>query len=139
MICHRDGEAIDIEAAPADFDVLTPDRGMLVHTNHFTSMRLTGFKDLGKIAFIESPIRLARAKKLFEAKRGRIGLSEIQSVLRDHFNRPKSICRHEDMRDEPGRRSETVFSVIMDLNAQKLHLTDGPPCETEYDELKADF
>jgi len=139
MVCHRDGEAIDIEAVPADFDVLIPDRGLLVHTNHFISNRLAGVKDLGKIAIVESPIRLARARKLFERVRGRAGLEEIKNVLRDHFNHPKAICRHEDTRDETGMRSETVFSIIMDLAAQSMYLTDGPPCESEYEMLKADF
>ena len=139
LVCHRDGEAIDIEAAPSDYDVLTPDRGVLLHTNHFTSVRLTGIKDLGKYAFVDSQIRLARARKLYENKRGQIGLRDIQRIMRDHFNHPKSICRHEDPREEAGRRSESVFSIIMDLNASTMYLTDGPPCQAEYAVIRADF
>ncbi len=139
LVCHQDGEAIDIEAAPSDYDVLTPDQGLLLHTNHFTSLRLRGIKDLGKFAFVDSQIRLARARKLYEGKRGQIDLADIQGIMRDHFNYPKSICRHEDPRDEAGRRSESVFSIIMDLAAKTMHLTDGPPCQADYAAIQADF
>jgi isopenicillin-N N-acyltransferase-like protein len=139
LVCHKDGEAIDIEAAPSDYDVLSPEHGLLVHTNHFTSLRLSGIKDLGKFAFVDSHIRLARARKLYEGKRGQIDLGTIQAVMRDHFNHPKSICRHEDPREDAGRRSESVFSIIMDLNAKTMHLTDGPPCQAEYAVIPASF
>ncbi len=139
MVGHKDGEAIDMEAVPSDFDVLTPKEGLLLHTNHFISSRLTGVKDLGKRVFVDSPLRLARAEKLFESGRGGLGMGTIKLILRDHFNYPKSICRHEDPRDEPGRRSQSVFSIIMDLEGQAMYVTDGPPCQAEYERLKADF
>ncbi len=139
MVCHQDGEAIDIEAAPSDYDVLTPDQGLLLHTNHFTTLRLAGVRDVGKYAFVDTQIRLARAKKLFGQKRGDLDLEGIKTIMRDHFNYPKSICRHDDPRDEPGRRSESVFSIIMDLKGKSMHLTDGPPCQAEYARIRADF
>jgi len=139
LVGHRDGEAIDIEAAPADYDVLHPAAGLLTHTNHFTSLRLAGVKDIGKIAFADSAVRYGRVNNLLRAKRGCLDLPALQEIMRDHFNYPDSICRHEDQRDEAGRRVETVFSVLMDPARQEMHLTEGPPCRSEYRIIRADF
>lgn len=139
LVGHRDGEAIDIEAAPADYDVLYPAGGLLTHTNHFTSLRLTKVKDIGKIAFADSPVRLGRVNNLLRAKRGRLDLPALQGIMRDHFNYPDAICRHEDRRDEAGRRAVTVFSIIMDPARKEMHLTEGPPCQSEYRVIRAGF
>src|SRR4051812_31203383 len=40
LIAHRDGQAVNIEGAPGEFDALFltfPDEGLLLHTNHFAS------------------------------------------------------------------------------------------------------
>lgn len=65
--------------------------------------------------------------------RGRkISLDDLKAILRDHEEHPDSICRHPNERFPPDERYATVFSVILDLHAQAMHFTSGPPCECEY-------
>ena len=61
----------------------------------------------------------------------------MQGMLRDHANRPESVCRHAEdqvMKDESDIALETIASVVMDLDEGKMYLADGPPCCTDYEE-----
>ncbi len=53
LLAQHGNGAIDIEAVPGDVDILLPDaeHDVLAHTNHPQSLRLTGVRDLGKLAF----------------------------------------------------------------------------------------
>ena len=132
LIAHSEGEAITIEVGPSDFDVLYSNEGMITHTNHFTSQRLTHFKDTGKLAFPDTFLRLGRVNHLLKNIDHKIELSDIQVILKDHNFYPDSICRHEDVKDEPGKRIGTVFSIIMNLSKLELYIAPGCPCETNY-------
>lgn len=125
-------EAITIEIAPGDFDVIYAEEGIITHTNHFTSLRLARFRDTGKLAFPDTFLRYGRIRELLGDKKGGIGLTDIKEMLRDHRGCPDSICRHEDPRDPPGKRMGTVFSIIMNLSRREMYITPGAPCRTEY-------
>ena len=56
-----------------------------------------------------------------------------REILRDHADAPDSICRHlDEVVDDEGRRLHSIFSLVMDLDAGTLELTDGPPCSADY-------
>jgi isopenicillin-N N-acyltransferase-like protein len=134
VIAHRDGEAINVECAPADEFFLYPENGILVHTNHFLSPNLQG-KDTGKNRVPDSIIRNFRARHLFQEKRGSIGVNTMKSILSDHFGYPRSICRHRIETLNPNEQSETTTSVIIDLTEGEMLYTDGPPCSNIYKSL----
>ncbi len=125
--------SLDIEAAPSRLDVLLPERGVLIHTNHLLSVRLAQLNDLAAAVFPDSYPRLGRAEQLVQEWPGPLDLGAMQELLRDHGNAPDSICKHEDeIGDAPGRRLATVCSIAMDLSAHELLVTHGPPCLTSY-------
>jgi isopenicillin-N N-acyltransferase-like protein len=132
LVAHGNGEAIDIEATPEDFDVLYPQKGLLCHTNHFLSKRFLSIKDTGKVMFPDTFIRLGRANKLLNSYSPQIGIKDLQYVFRDHSNYPNSICRHENCQDDHSTRMATIFSVIMNLDRQQMYVSFGPPCESAY-------
>lgn len=131
LIAHAEGEAVDIEATPHDFDVLYPQAGIITHTNHFTSLKLE-VKDTLKIMATDSFIRLGRINKILRNHQEKIGLEDVKGALSDHIDYPDSICRHEDLKDDPGLRLATVFSIIMNLNKREVYIAKGNPCENEY-------
>lgn len=131
LVAHSEGEAITIEVGPNDYDVLYAKDGKITHTNHFTSLHLTHFKDTGKFAFPDSHLRLGRVNYLL-SKQDKFGLSDIQEILKDHHFYPDAICRHEDMREETKKRMGTVFSIIMNLSKLELYVSSACPCESEY-------
>jgi isopenicillin-N N-acyltransferase like protein len=126
------GELIDLEVVPGDVGWLNPVDGLLTHANHLETalpVRDT-IKDFGG----SSPFRSARARRLLaEPAAGRkVTEADLADVFRDHASFPSAICRHVDQRDAPLERSETVYSLILDLDERTMGLAAGPPCQHEY-------
>jgi isopenicillin-N N-acyltransferase-like protein len=137
LLAHRDGVVVDVEAAPGDFGQLFltfPTGQVMVHTNHFTSPRFTG-RDVSIWAMPDSPIRQDRLQRAVEAHGFVPSIDAFRSLLSDHANYPSGICCHPDRRMATYDQGATVASVLMDLDARKLWLADGPPCTTPYREL----
>ena len=128
LVAHKDGEAISLEVTPREIEIITPEEGLLFHTNHFLSpFLLNRLVDLNR----ENPdthIRLMRIKSLLSRRKREIGIEFLMDTLRDHFNWPESICRHGV--------SVTIASLIMDLKEARFLLCRGNPCEGKYESLK---
>jgi isopenicillin-N N-acyltransferase-like protein len=136
LVAQHGVGAIDIEATPFRIDVLLPEADVLLHTNHLQSARLAHVEDLAVNVLPDSYPRLGRARQLVERRHGRLDAEALKAILSDHANEPDGICRHEDEIGDPeGKRLQTVFSVVMDLQEQRLSVTDGPPCTSTYEEL----
>lgn len=128
------GEVIDLELVPGDVGVLHPVDGLLTHSNHF----VTGLPVHDTLADKggSSYFRGARAARLLPA--GPIGAKDVAATLADHLSYPHAICRHADPRDNEDDLSETLYSVIMDLDERRLSIAAGPPCGSSYVEVPQD-
>lgn len=126
------GEIIDVELVPGDAAWLNPVGGLLTHANHLDTPLAVHdtIKDWGG----SSPFRAARARRLLEpaAADRKITEDELIAVLRDHGGYPSGICRHVDDSDPPVERSESVYSVVLDLDGRRMALAEGPPCQFDY-------
>lgn len=134
LIAHRDGVAVDVEAAPGDFArlfLLFPEDGVVLHTNHFRDQRLP-LKDVSPWAMPDSPFRLERLRSAVRAAGPKLSLDAFRDVLADHANYPSGVCCHPDPRLARLEQDATVASVLMDLDARRMWVADGPPCETPY-------
>jgi isopenicillin-N N-acyltransferase-like protein len=137
LIAHRDGLAINVEAAPGDYSrayLQYPEGGIFVHTNHFAAPDFD-LKDVTLWSGPDSPFRRYRMATLLEAAHGDLDAHAAQALFRDHVNYPSGICTHPDPRLEPTEQFATVAAVIMDLNASKLWVSDGFPCQARFREL----
>jgi isopenicillin-N N-acyltransferase-like protein len=137
LLAHRDGMAVDLEATPGDFArlfLLFPDRGVLLHTNHFRTEALDR-KDVSLWVMPDSPFRLERLKAVVDGQRP-LTLETFRAVLGDHANYPSGVCCHPDTRMEPHDQGATVASVLMDLDATRIWVADGHPCTVPYRELE---
>lgn len=138
LIAHRDGAALDIEAAPGDFSglyFLYPDAsGVLLHTNHFLADRFSR-TDVSVWAMPSSPVRLARLRAGAAAAGPGLSLATFRDLLTDHANHPSGVCNHPDPRMAPADQGMTVTSVLMDPGAARMWVADGNPCTTGYREL----
>lgn len=135
LIAQTPDSVLDVEAAPDTLSVLTARGGCLVHTNHFLDPAATGVVEPPSERRPHSYFRLDRLTALMADHRP-LDVPTMQRLLRDHSNAPYSVCRHEDLEEPPEERYRTVTSVVMDLHAGTLWLTDGPPCQAEYRELR---
>lgn len=135
MIAHRDGEAVNIEAAPGDFSRVSlsfpTERGILAHTNHFTTPPFD-LKDVALWDGTDSPFRLRRLEKAIQHHKPPLSREDIQHAFCDHFDLPYGICSHPDSRYPRVEQYTTVASVLMDLAESVMWIADGNPCKTPY-------
>lgn len=129
ILGHAAGEFIDLELSPTTVNHLYPEDGILTHTNHFEDARVDSEFEL---LLPDTLCRAPRMRRLLTRHTGEVDVDVLKEVLRDHFGRPASICRHVD-EDLPEReRIQTDGSYIVDLENRRLLATMGPPCEGEY-------
>ena len=117
----------DLEVTVDDVHVLTDPEGQVVtHTNHCLHPDLAHIND-DFPELIQSGPRKRRVDALLAALPRPVGVEALKQVLRDHENHPTSICRHAN--DHPGDGFWiSVFSVIMEVDAGRMHLSRGNPC-----------
>lgn len=134
LLASQYGEALDFEIEIDDFEGLYPIEGIMVHTNHYISLKLPkeGNRDMAKRKFPDTFIRYGRANKLIRAVDGLITKDDIKMVFTDHLESSVSICHHENNMEVGGDGIGSVFSIIMDLKAKEFYVSFGQPCKNEF-------
>ncbi|HEX6933716.1 MAG TPA: C45 family peptidase [Streptosporangiaceae bacterium] len=134
LLAHRDGVVIDVEACPGDFSglyLLYPGAdGVVLHTNHFLADRFAG-SDVSVWVMPDSPVRLQRLRAGVQAAADH-SVATFQALLSDHANYPSGICCHPDPRMPQHDQGMTAASVLMDLDARQMWISDGNPCTAPY-------
>jgi isopenicillin-N N-acyltransferase-like protein len=127
LVADPNGELYNVETSARSHALLYGDQGWLVHTNHYLSPSMRAIEQPGR--YVGSHVRYHRARRLLQGQLGTASVASLQEILRDHVNRPDSICGHENPADPPHERSQTVISLLMDLTTRTLWAAPGPPCE----------
>ena len=112
-----------------DVHVLRDDdgSGIVTHTNHCVHPDLAPINaDFPEL--IESGPRKCRVDGLLSEAQKPLTLEDAKAVLKDHDDHPTSICRHLNDHPENGYWT-SVFGVIIEADAGRMHLTRGNPCE----------
>lgn len=105
--------------------------GLVTHTNHCLHPDLTPINDSFP-ELIQSGPRKERLDHLLQAAGGPVGIETLKQALRDHQDYPHSICRHAN--DHPiNGYWVSVFSVIIEADAGRMHLSRGNPCTQPYE------
>src|SRR5499426_902307 len=123
------GEIVDLEASPDHVSRLTPEDGIVTHSNHFLTSG-HGVSLLEKIA-PNTLRRVDRMRRLLEPHRGAITFDHMRTAAADHAGAPYAICRHPDPSQPGERRTMTTGAVLIDLDARVMHVANGPPCSNE--------
>lgn len=134
MIAQAPDQAVDLEAAPAEVGRLYCTQGRMAHTNHFLEPKPLGIKEPPMDNRPHSKERQARMTWLLHAKK-QLACKDLKGFLADRQGFPYSINRHEDPNLPAQERYTTVTSVIMDLHAGEIQLTDGPPDLSAYQKV----
>jgi isopenicillin-N N-acyltransferase-like protein len=136
MLTTPQGPA-NLEVTIDDVYVLRDDgAGRITHANHCRHLALTHLNDSFP-ELIQSQPRQARIDQLLQPDSGSC-VKTIAAALRDHDGYPRSLCRHAN--SDPGiGHWQTVFSVIMEPQAGRMHIARGTPCEHPHEvyELKS--
>lgn len=131
MLATPQGPA-DLEVTLESVHVLRDEAaGGMGHANHCRHEELLPINEQFP-ELIQSHSRQRRIDQLLNLPRPAPDLEEVKGLLRDHQGHPRSICRHANDDPQTGRW-ETVFSVIIEPAARRMHVTRGTPCEHPYE------
>ena len=133
LIAQSPDKVLNIEAAPKVVNVLEPERGTVTHTNHFGDPKSMNLAEIENEFWENSCKRRARMDEML-VSRETLSADDLLTFLRDHENHPNSVCRHEDENFGPEEHYISVTSVLMDLEARQMWISDGPPCENPFEE-----
>lgn len=127
---------INLEITPTAVRALGADsQGFLVHTNHCVHPSLESNNDVfPERIYGQSFERRDRGQELLEQrmKDGRVSLGDAKAILSDHDGYPTSICRHPNDHPSTGWQ-RSVISIIFEPSEQRMHVSNGNPCENEYE------
>jgi len=119
---------MDFEITPHNFSVLFPEKGSLIHTNHFLSPEWVPGCTIGRGPSTTG--RLTTARKIVKINKNReiSGAGLMKKVLTSRSNLPYPISR----KGNPDPDSTTLAGVIMDLSRNRILITGGPPHENPW-------
>lgn len=100
------------------------------HANHYQDPELAA---MAPPASDGSLARLARLRALMDELDPRTP-EQLMDVMRDHGSSPQAICLHPDP-DEGEEASACMFSMVADVEARRMWVAEGNPCEHEYAEI----
>jgi isopenicillin-N N-acyltransferase-like protein len=131
MLATPEGPA-DLEVTIGDVHLLRPNgNGWLTHTNHCLHPALVPINNEFP-ELIQSHARKRRIDRLVAALDEEIDIDAVQTILADHDDHPTSICRHANA-DPVFGFWETVFSIIIEPNQRRMHVSRGTPCNHPYE------
>jgi len=130
MLATPQGPA-DLEVTLDDVHVLSGEQGQVAHANHSKHPELLAINGAFP-ELIESYPRQQRIEKLLQAAGAPLSVEAVKRALQDHEGHPRSICRHANDDPQTGEW-QTVFSVIIEPDQQRMHVSRGTPCEHPYE------
>ena len=130
IITHRDGLSLDLEIDCGGVDLLQPQKGVIVHTNHFIGPK---FFNRPHAASANTYTRLQRIDALLSGCTG-LTVEDAKVALCDHAGYPYSICKHTDpeVKKDTMQQGATNYSLIMDLTDSVAYFAWGNPCESQF-------
>jgi len=140
MLATKSGEIRYVESVWNDHSIVYPDRDILVHANHYEVERFKTLDMAGKLhedTFLDellstSHTRAARLTKLMQEHYGHLSVELMKELLSDHINYPGSICAHVDKNAASNRHYKTCGSFICNLDTQKMYVSIGNPCQSDF-------
>ena len=133
LIVNKNGIVVDFEVTHDDVDFIEPQRGIIVHTNRFESLRLRQFDKGVRSNGGDSIVRKQFVFNVLDEKNGHIDLNLIKSIQRDRSNGFNSICMSSNESNPEQARWITQAGIIMNFTSKKLYITFGQPINNEYE------
>ncbi len=130
LLVHESGEMYNVEVSSRRFALLAAEDGYLAHTNHYLDPQMQAI-ETDSDELVATRVRYSRANRLLRQTPLHT-VKSLQTIQKDHINRPDSICNHINEADHPLDREKTVTALLIDLTKRQMHATWGNPCESLY-------
>lgn len=128
VIADASGEVYSMEGSATDCEAIYIKDDIMAHANHYTSPAMRRF-ELDRAGLANSIIRHNRAEYLLRQNFGKLTPELFRTLLADHAGYPTSICKH-------GFETQTVFSIVIQLEHLRAWIGRGHACESEYVEYQ---
>ncbi|MBE0696075.1 MAG: hypothetical protein IH586_04045 [Anaerolineaceae bacterium] len=130
LIVHESGEMYNVEVSSRRFALLNAEDGIILHTNHYLDPQMQTI-ETDPDELVATRVRYFRALRLLKQTSLHTVMS-LQSIQKDHINKPDSICNHANLAENPLDREKTVTALILDPTNRQIHASWGNPCENTY-------
>jgi isopenicillin-N N-acyltransferase-like protein len=139
MVSQAKGIAIDFECAPDETFQVHPQRGLIVHANHFqSSVALSKLKDTGIASTPDSLYRDIRVRQLLEPHIGRITRDHVKAALFDDYESPWAVCRPPRL-NTSSNLSASVAMVVMEPALGLMEVAMLPALNREFTEYRLEM
>jgi isopenicillin-N N-acyltransferase-like protein len=128
VLADGSGEVYSMEGSATDLEAIYISDDVMAHANHYVTPSMRRF-ERDRSVNANSIIRHNRADYLLRQNYGVLTPELFRTLLADHAGYPTSICKH-------GLETQTVFSIIIQLESLKSWIGRGHACETEYIEYQ---
>ena len=128
------GDCAGLECSPRGLYVLRGKGATLCHTNHFLCIDPQAH-EIALARSLSTRPRLARADALvadLNRVSPRLGVADLQRVLRDESEGYLSICRQPDPSLALELRLESVAGIVMELDKRVMHVAPDIPSKTGF-------
>lgn len=126
IVSSVEGFAVDLECAPDEVFPLMPDRGLIVHSNHWQSgVALAKLREEGLRNMPDSLYRDWRVRGHLAPLIGEIGRDDVRAALSDRFGAPHAVCR-APLPEETGNLGATVATVMFHPAEGRMEVTPLP-------------
>lgn len=138
MVSHAAGVGIDFECAPDEVFQVLPERGLVVHANHWVNVSARAkLMEKGIGAMPDSLYRDTRVRALLEPKLGRLTAEDVKAALFDDFLTPWSVCRPPRL-NPAGVMSATVAMVVMQPDIGLMEVAPLPALNRAFTTYRLD-
>jgi isopenicillin-N N-acyltransferase like protein len=128
VLADGSGEVYSMEGSATDLEAIYIKDDVMAHANHYVAPSMRRF-ERDRSVNANSIIRHNRAEYLLRQNYGVLTPELFRTLLGDHAGYPTSICKH-------GLETQTVFSIIIQVETLKAWIGRGHACETEYVEYQ---
>jgi len=133
IVSHAGGVAIDFECAPDETFQVLPERGLIVHANHWQSpVALAKLKDTGIANTPDSLYRDLRVRGLLAPQLGGITREAVKAALFDDFATPWAVCRPPRPSVGGSTVTATVAMIVMEPAAGMLEAAPLPALARQF-------
>jgi len=129
LISHKSGEIKDLETTVDHYGILSPERDIMVHANHFVHLDMIQFEKRPIEKLENSKFRENRFRHLITRHQVKLSIEKVKEFLTDHELYPKAVCTHAE--GNPWNIM-TIASIIAQPADGLMHVSCGQGCRNKY-------
>jgi hypothetical protein len=131
LIADAEGNMARVEVSPDKVVVGEQEDGLILASTHYLCEEMQEYENLD-LEFDWTYEKERRVRDWYKARRGKIGLKDVEDVLSSH---DYGVCCHWS---DEGEDAGTTWSWAANLEKRELHASFGPPCESGYKKIGFD-